>query len=118
MTGVVHRDLKLENILVDDRAAESELIQTKLIDFGTSKIFHRADDYWEFTHRKKPLASTFSEKVGTVTYMPLDILKKTDGVVTRYTESCDMWSLGCIAYALLTGTLPWTVTHPKDMTAK
>ena len=41
MTGVVHRDLKLENILVEDDSKNDDLCLIKLIDFGTSKIFHR-----------------------------------------------------------------------------
>ena len=51
--------------------------------------------------------------------MPLDILKKDPGTKkTEYHESCDMWSVGIIAYALLTGILPLMITKPKEMLAR
>lgn len=44
-------------------------------------------------------------------YVAPEVLKKEN-----YTFSCDMWSLGCIAYGLLCGALPFDgETHDETM---
>jgi len=81
----VHRDLKLENIMMtdgDDRG------KPKIVDFGLSKIIGPTE--------------TASEPFGTLGYVAPEVLKKQP-----YTYSCDIWSLGCILYALLSGSLPF-----------
>lgn len=88
MNGVVHGDLKLENILFDGSAdgteAEAEL---KVCDFGLSQ-------HLEPGRHLHALA-------GTPYYMAPEVL---DG---DYEEKCDVWSIGVIAYMLLSGTPPF-----------
>jgi len=95
------------------------LFHIKLIDFGTSKKFHRDDKYYIYTRVERPkLENYFSDRVGTVTYMANEVLgkeKKDKDGKTKYTESCDMWSIGVVAYTILTGTLPFNTTIPKEM---
>jgi serine/threonine-protein kinase RCK2 len=58
------------------------------VDFGLSKIMglnEKADDPF-----------------GTVGYVAPEVLKKE-----QYGFSCDIWSLGCIVHALLSGYLPF-----------
>eukprot|EP00347_Sterkiella_histriomuscorum_P020763 403336557 len=79
-SGIIHRDIKLANILVE----ESNLSKVYLLDFGIS-IFAK----------DKP--STF-KKCGSPGYCDPQIL---DGSPFRYKS--DIFSLGCIFYNLITG---------------
>ncbi|KAI9826530.1 MAG: hypothetical protein M1826_006631 [Phylliscum demangeonii] len=80
----VHRDLKLENILLDKNE------DVKLCDFG-------------FTREYEGKASYLQTYCGTVCYAAPEMLKGE-----KYAgEKVDVWSLGVILYALLTGELPF-----------
>lgn len=83
--GIVHRDLKLENVMMSDT---SNLAKPKIVDFGLAKIIGPNE--------------TADEPFGTLGYVAPEVLKKKP-----YTFSCDVWSIGCILYALLSGSLPF-----------
>lgn len=82
--GVMHRDIKPENILV---YTENNEVQVKIIDFGLSTFFTQGEI-------KK-------YKCGTLGYMAPEIF------YGRYTEKVDVWSVGVITFAYLTGKLPF-----------
>uniref|UniRef100_I3N8W9 non-specific serine/threonine protein kinase n=1 Tax=Ictidomys tridecemlineatus TaxID=43179 RepID=I3N8W9_ICTTR len=90
--GIVHRDLKCENILLDDQGF------LKLTDFG----------FANHSSLKNSLLSTFC---GSVAYTAPEILmsKKYNG------EQADLWSLGIILYAMVTGKLPFKESQPHRM---
>lgn len=83
---VVYRDIKLENILID---AGGHIVIT---DFGLSKELKSTRDR----------AISFC---GTIEYMAPEIVRSRDG----HTLSADWWSVGVLAYELLTGASPFTV---------
>lgn len=83
-SSCVHRDLKLENILLDKHE------NVKLCDFG-------------FTREYEGKASYLQTFCGTVCYSAPEMLKGE-----KYAgEKVDVWSLGVILYALLCGELPF-----------
>lgn len=81
--GVVHRDLKLENFLYENKNSDF----LKLIDFGFSKVWAK--------NTKMELSC------GTLSYAAPEVLAKS------YTSQCDLWSLGVIVFILLVGYMPF-----------
>ena len=81
--GIAHRDLKLENVLMD------EFGHIKIIDFGFSRF---ADP-----------GQMFATPCGSPAYAAPEVIlgEQYDG------RMADMWSLGVMLFGLITGELPW-----------
>ena len=79
--SIIHRDLKLENILVKYINKEKNIIILKLTDYGTSKIIN----------------NTFSGPRGTSDYIAPEILLDK---IKEYKSSVDIFSLGVILYQI------------------
>ncbi len=94
--GICHRDLKPENLLFLDSSNESPL---KVIDFGLSRIFNKADN-------------KMTTKVGTAYYVSPEVLSGD------YDEKCDVWSSGVILYILLTGDPPFNGANDNEIYRK
>ena len=70
--------MKLENILIEGDLAESDILNIKLIDFGTSELFHRDDKYHIYTRgERRKLQNWFNKRIGTVAYMSNEVLGKS-----------------------------------------
>jgi serine/threonine protein kinase len=87
--GVIHRDLKPRNILVDGRG------RLVVVDFGLARLAERDDS--------KPLTRT-GELIGTPAYLAPERLQ---GAPDANGPGCDIFSLGVIMYELLTGRCPF-----------
>ncbi|XP_040841205.1 cyclin-dependent kinase 18 isoform X1 [Ochotona curzoniae] len=77
---ILHRDLKPQNLLINDRG------ELKLADFGLARA-------------KSVPTKTYSNEVVTLWYRPPDVLLGS----TQYSTPIDMWGVGCIHYEMATG---------------
>jgi len=87
---VAHRDVKPENIMFERRG---DAASVKLIDFGFARKAAMTVD---------GQAGTMRTWCGSLEYTAPEIL-----VESPYTQSCDMWSLGVVLYAMVSGELPF-----------
>lgn len=83
---IVHRDIKLENILFLNKDLSDNRL--KIIDFGLSKNFESQ-------------IMRMKEKQGTSMYMSPEVIKG------NYNAKCDIWSCGVILYIMLIGYPPF-----------
>ena len=83
--GIVHRDIKLDNILMTD---DSDQSKAKLVDFGLSKMIGPKE--------------SCTEPFGTFGYAAPEVLRGKP-----YDKAIDIWSLGVVLYILLTGRAPF-----------
>jgi eukaryotic-like serine/threonine-protein kinase len=101
--GIVHRDIKPQNIIVSDRG------QVKVLDFGVAKMAPRVDDQ---TVTASGLRTIDGAVAGTVPYMsPEQIRGETlDG-------RSDLFSLGIVLHELVNGTRPFAGAGSADTLA-
>lgn len=92
--GVVHRDLKLENVLFRSEDFEDDNFTVKVVDFG--------------------IAGMANDKVdaGTLSYMAPETLEKH---AAETTPAIDVWAIGVMFYAMVFGELPFSSRNEKEL---
>eukprot|EP00826_Nyctotherus_ovalis_P026843 TRINITY_DN2093_c0_g1_i1.p1 TRINITY_DN2093_c0_g1~~TRINITY_DN2093_c0_g1_i1.p1 ORF type:complete len:720 (-),score=227.83 TRINITY_DN2093_c0_g1_i1:141-2300(-) len=89
--GVLHRDIKLENILFN------HVGELKICDFGVSRSIARGE--------------RIMERCGTPAYIAPEIVKGEG-----YQDfAADIWSAGVVLYSILYGTLPFKANNINDL---
>mmetsp|Transcript_9579 Transcript_9579/g.18677 ORF Transcript_9579/g.18677 Transcript_9579/m.18677 type:complete len:476 (+) Transcript_9579:1355-2782(+) len=90
--GVLHRDFKLDNILLDGNYST-----IKICDFGVSRILKRGQVCFD--------------KCGTPAYIAPEIIAEQG--YEGY--SVDTWSIGVMLYAMVTGTVPFRAPSIQEL---
>lgn len=97
--GVYHRDLKPENIML---ISENNFEQVKVIDFGIATVKESPDE--------KTKATT--HLAGTLSYMSPEQIYEC-----KISASSDIYSMGVIAYEMVTRRLPFSVSEIYDISS-
>ncbi|XP_023563368.1 serine/threonine-protein kinase 33 [Octodon degus] len=98
---IVHRDLKLENIMVKSSFidANNEMnLNIKVTDFGLAVQKHGGSE------------AMLQATCGTPIYMAPEVINAHD-----YSQQCDIWSIGVIMYLLLCGEPPFMANSEEKL---
>ena len=111
---IIHRDLKLDNILVhfnndqDKKNLNMLGAQVKIIDFG-------------FATKLDPKSNLAFSTLGSPINMDPGILKRLnhlENTVSGYDEKVDIWSLGTLCYEMLIGKATFEAENMRDLVKK
>jgi len=93
--NISHRDIKMENILIDTKSST-----IKIIDFGFASCAPHSEKLKTFC--------------GTPSYMPPEIVNKQE-YIGPY---ADMWSIGILMYTILCGQYPFKGENDRELYKK
>jgi len=97
--GVIHRDLKPGNIMIDKNNC------VRILDFGLAKILSQEETHWKLTKPGQP--------VGSVLYMSPE---QFQGAETD--ERTDVYALGLVIYKMVTGQVPFENDNIMELARK
>ena len=95
--GILHRDIKLDNILLQESEGE---YRAKICDFGVSRFMSEGE--------------VINEQCGTPAYIAPEIIKKKG----YKGFSADLWSLGVMLYAMVMGAMPFKANNMDGLHEK
>lgn len=95
--GIAHRDIKLENVMIDKSTK-----CLKLIDFGEACVYKR-----NVCESDRMINIRASGICGTVPYIPPEEFTELD----YDPQKADIWALGVILYGIVYNSFPWMKAH-------
>ncbi|UJR83712.1 WD40 repeat domain-containing serine/threonine protein kinase [Sandaracinus amylolyticus] len=117
--GVVHRDLKPDNVMV------GEFGETLVVDWGLAKVRGEGDPRASEIERRVQLMRVQGDPdaartidghaIGTPAYMAPE---QARGDVVAIDERTDVWGLGAILFEILTGRPPYTGSSALDVLSR
>ncbi|MBW2276012.1 MAG: serine/threonine protein kinase [Deltaproteobacteria bacterium] len=114
--GVIHRDIKTDNVML------GEFGETVVLDWGLAKVKGKQDIRGgEIARELKMLhdagtgQTVDGSAIGTPAYMSPE---QADGQVEEIDERSDIWSLGAVLYEVLTGKPPFEGFTPYEIIGK
>lgn len=99
---VAHRDLKLENVLLEEPFVSGGTNRVRLIDFGFSKLVEEGE----------PMFTA----CGSTLYIAPEVLTAKE-TGRGYGLECDVWAVGVMSYILLTCNPPFAGATPAETLA-
>jgi serine/threonine protein kinase len=96
--GIVHRDIKPDNVFLHTASGGSEIV--KVVDFGIAKLVDEAVPDND--------ATQLGTMVGTPGFMAPERF-----VGSTYDSRSDIYSVGVVLYVSVSGYMPFSVTSPK-----
>jgi len=102
--GIVHRDIKLENIMIRRDG------YVKILDFGLAKLTDQNGPLVDFDAPTRMLNTSPGVVMGTVHYMSPE---QARGLPVD--ARTDIWSLGVVLYEMVSGSHPFTGATPTDV---
>lgn len=92
--GLIHRDLKLENVLL----VEKGKLDIKIIDFGIAGV--------------QAGVHTDVDNPGSLLYLPPEALRQSTNAVA---PAWDIWAMGVMLFAMICGEMPFQGTIEKEI---
>jgi len=91
--GIMHRDLKPDNIILKKKGVRMRDNILKLVDFGLA-TYQDVDEY-------------LFKRCGTPGFVAPEVINAKRGENVKYSTKCDVFSVGIIFFFMLTGKIPY-----------